>query len=140
MSSFNISQVMGPGDNDMSFQTDVFNGDNFSCWKFRITHVFKAAGLWEIVSGKETWDLDSKDFDGRKAFNRRSSKAFSILSAAVSAHVLIGFQDCEDVAAAWQRLCETNEQKAAVNRLHLRRQFFTAEMAAGSTMMEFITK
>ena len=67
---------MGPGDNDMSFKTDVFNGDNFSCWKFRITHVFKAAGLWEIVSGKETWDLDSKDFDGRKAFNRRSSKAF----------------------------------------------------------------
>ena len=139
MSFNNTQQVMGPGDNEYTVKTDIYSGENFSCWKFRMTHVFKAAGLWDIVSGDEVCPEKEKG-EEKKVFLRRSSKAYAILSSAVSTQILIGFQDCDDVATAWKRLCETHEQKAMVNKLYLRRQFFNSKMSPGSTMMEFVNQ
>ena len=86
-----------------SESVEQLNGTNWSNWKFRMEHFFKANELWEIVSGSEQIPSPEK-VEEVVRWKKADVKALSKIVLAVDNANTDYIRFCETSSEAWKEL------------------------------------
>lgn len=70
-------------ESDIKWSIDRLDGTNWPVWKFQMTHLLRAKGLWGLVNDYETIRPDASE-DQKAEFKKRQEKTFSIVALAIS--------------------------------------------------------
>uniref|UniRef100_A0AAV1VH23 DUF4219 domain-containing protein n=1 Tax=Peronospora matthiolae TaxID=2874970 RepID=A0AAV1VH23_9STRA len=116
-----------------------FAGTNFHTWKFKMQMVLEEGDLWDVVSGEVKLEHCVSTL-GQSTFKRNSRKAMAIICLAMEDSQLPLVRSAENAYDAWSRLDGHYEKKSLVNKLLLRRRFFTTMMGEGGDVLEHINK
>jgi hypothetical protein len=118
---------------------EKFSGHNFHLWKFKMQMLLEERDLWDIVTGEES-EPESKEGKAHQAWCKRSRKALATLCLNLADNQLSHIRSAKTPQEAWKKLGDIHETKSLVNRLFLRRQFFTAKMEDDEGMLLYITR
>jgi len=114
---------------------EKFDGGNFHLWKFKMHMMLSKHGLWKFIDGSATIPNDE---DQIMDYNKKATKAFTLLCEHLTDAQLAHIQYCENVKSAWETLCNVHEAKTIGNKLFLRRRFFTIKMYKGEDLFMHI--
>ena len=125
----------------VSSHIEKFDGKNFHLWKFKMQMILEDKDLWSIVCGEEVEPAD----DGPAAASipksrKRARKAYATICLSLGDNQLSLVRSAQTAREAWQKLESHYETKSLANKLFLRKQYFSATMSEGDTMMEHINK
>jgi hypothetical protein len=73
---------------------EKFDGGNFHLWKFRMCMMLSKHGLWKFVDGSATI---SDDEDEMENYNKKATKALTLLCEHLTDAQLAHIQYCENV-------------------------------------------
>lgn len=100
---------------DDKFKVPLFNGKNFSNWKFRMEVLLEEQELLNFVTEEPTTEKDKK----------RQLKCKSLIIQRIADSHLEYVKDKKSAKEIWGTLKETFEQKGVAGRLHLIRKLLT---------------
>jgi hypothetical protein len=66
------------------------------------------------------------------------TKAFALFCEHLTDAQLAQIQYCENVKSAWETLCGVHEAKTIINKLFIRRRFFTIKKQEGENLLTHI--
>ena len=94
-------------------------------------------GLWGLVKGTEVFQ-DEATTQQIADFNKRSQKTFSMIVMAISSSQLYLVTSCDGPIAAWRALRNHFERDMLVNRLLLKKQYFSTKMKQDNSVEQHI--
>lgn len=116
-----------------------FDGTNFHTWKFKMQTVLEERDLWKVASGEIKLEQLSNPMD-QSTFKRKARKTLAIICLAMEDLQLPLVNSVKDAYQAWSRLEGHFEKRSLVNKLFLRRRFFSTMMEDGDGVLEHINK
>ena len=99
------------------------DGTNWPVWKFQMTYLLQAKGIWGFVDETETLRAGATE-QQRADFKKRQEKTFSTLALAISPAQLYLITSYDTPKPAWDALCEHFEKNTLANKLLLKKQYF----------------
>ncbi|XP_073996174.1 uncharacterized protein [Rhodnius prolixus] len=96
--------------------------EDFQCWKFKITILLKANGLYGIVSGEEASPpQDHKDYN---LFVQRDAKAQKLIILSIDKIPLTHVMTCNNSKEMFKKLKEMYERDSTQQKFDLMQEFF----------------
>ncbi|UYV76233.1 hypothetical protein LAZ67_13003122 [Cordylochernes scorpioides] len=121
----------------------VFNGENFSLWKFQFRLLLEQQKLLELLEGLEikpnVVSSDSNSESSLQNWKSKDVKARMLLSQAIELRFLQPLVNCTSASQMWQKLLAIHEQKSEFTIGLLWRQFFDARLTS-ETISDYIAK
>eukprot|EP00794_Sanderia_malayensis_P011679 gene11679-12889_t len=118
-----------------------FEGKNFHLWKFKMQMILEDKDLWNIVCGEEEEPVGEGSTEASiQRFRKRARKAFATICLSLGDNQLSLVRSAQTAREAWLKLEGHYEVKSLANKLFLRKQYFSATMSEGDTMMEHVNK
>ena len=108
---------------DIKWSVDRLDETNWPVWKFQMTHLLRAKGIWGFVDETETLRAGATE-QQRADFKKRQEKTFSTLALAISPAQLYLITSYDKPKPAWDALCEHFEKNTLANKLLLKKQYF----------------
>jgi len=109
--------------------------NNFHDRKFKIEMLLTAPELWEVVKSEPT-----EEEKGKPEWKKKDDKARATICLRVTNNLLNIVRAEKTAWATWKALLQRFEHKGLANVLFLRREIFTARMAEGEPMVEYIDR
>ncbi|UYV85167.1 hypothetical protein LAZ67_X004795 [Cordylochernes scorpioides] len=121
----------------------VFNGENFSLWKFQFRLLLEQQKLLELLEGLEikpnVVSSDSNSESSLQNWKSKDVKARMLLSQAIELKFLQPLMNCTSASQMWQKLLAIHEQKSEFTIGLLWQQFFDARLTS-ETISDYIAK
>ncbi|UYV72268.1 hypothetical protein LAZ67_9002406, partial [Cordylochernes scorpioides] len=121
----------------------VFNGENFSLWKFQFRLLLEQQKLLELLEGLEikpnVVSSDSNSESSLQNWKSKDVKARMLLSQAIELRFLQPLMNCTSASQMWQKLLAIHEQKSEFTIGLLWQQFFDARLTS-ETISDYIAK
>ncbi|UYV62719.1 hypothetical protein LAZ67_2001718, partial [Cordylochernes scorpioides] len=121
----------------------VFNGENFSLWKFQFRLLLEQQKLLELLEGLEikpnVVSSDSNSDSSLQNWKSKDVKARMLLSQAIELKFLQPLMNCTSAPQMWQKLLAIHEQKSEFTIGLLWQQFFDARLTS-ETISDYIAK
>ncbi|UYV73278.1 hypothetical protein LAZ67_10002447 [Cordylochernes scorpioides] len=121
----------------------VFNGENFSLWKFQFRLLMEQQKLLELLEGLEikpnVVSSDSNSESSLQNWKSKDVKARMLLSQAIELRFLQPLMNCTSASQMWQKLLAIHEQKSEFTIGLLWQQFFDARLTS-ETINDYIAK
>ena len=114
-----------------------FDGANFHLWKFKMQMVLEERDLWDVKSGEVKPEHLTSSLDPA-TYKRKSRKAMTIICLAMEGSQLPLVRSANGAYDVWSRLEGHFEKKSLVNKLFLRRRFFTTMMDESDDVLQRI--
>ena len=90
---------------DIRWSVNRLDGTNWPVWKFQMTHLLLAKGIWGFVDETETLRAGATE-QKRADFKKRQEKTFLTLALAISPAQLHLITLYDKPKPAWDALCE----------------------------------
>ncbi|UYV81527.1 hypothetical protein LAZ67_20001435, partial [Cordylochernes scorpioides] len=128
---------------DCLSRIEVFNGENFSLWKFQFRLLLEQQKLLELLEGLEikpnVVSSDSNSESSLQNWKSKDVKARMLLSQAIELRFLQPLMNCISASQMWQKLLAIHEQKSEFTIGLLWQQFFDARLTS-ETISDYIAK
>ena len=118
---------------DIKWSVDRLDGTYWPVWKFQMTHLLRAKGIWGFVDETETLRAGATE-QQTADFKKQQEKTFSTLALAISPAQLYLITSYDKPKPVWDALCEHFEKNTLANKLLLKNQYFQMEMKEGSSI------
>ena len=117
-----------------------FNGSNYQAWKYRITQVLKAKGVFDVVDGSRTKPENAEGVNGgrTKMWLQDDAKAAAIITAALEDEHVDCVLVCDTSKEVWDTLSAMHEQKSASNVGTLEERFYSYKMVPTDTVVNHL--
>lgn len=124
----------------------MFNGKNFSNWKFRIEILMKEHGVQSfltksideypdiIIAQNDSAAVQAEKEKKKEELMGKENKCNSMLIRRISDDYLENVKDKETPKEVWSSLIATFERKGVANRMFLRRKLLTLKMIEGANL------
>ena len=132
----------------MDHKLKVFDGEEYSIWKYRMTHLLKKEGLWEMIegTGDEDTDEEAKDKKGkskeevelRRKKKRLEEKAHALIVLHISDEQNSHIMNCTNARSAWTKLEQANQAGNVTNTTILRRKLTGTKMPENGDLRKHI--
>lgn len=103
-------------------------------------HLLTGKRFCGVVSTTEAAPAGSAAADVKAAYKAKCEQAFSTLVLSVCSDVIYLIRDCESAADAWKKLEQHYERDTMANILFLKKKYFRATMAEGTTIADHVKR
>lgn len=116
---------MSKGDDDSELnKVETLTGrSNFPTWKFDLGVLLKAAGLYDIATGKSTVKIEDTA-DVKELWAKRDARAQKMIVFTVDRKNKVHLMTCETAAAMYKKLCNLYEQITTEQKVDLMQNFY----------------
>lgn len=116
-------------------------GNNYQTWKFQVTALLMANGVFDIVSGDRVMPgEEAENQNARKQWVKDNAKAMIIISTSIGESQLECLLTCTSAKQMWDQLSSIHEQKTASNKLVLTQRFHEHRMSTNDSVVQHIAK
>lgn len=115
------------------------NGSNFQTWKFQVTALLIANGVYDVVSGERTIPEEASQ-NVHKLWVKDNAKAMFLISTSIGETQLECLLTCTSAKQMWDQLSCIHEQKSASNKLVLIQRFHEYRMSANDSVVQHVAK
>lgn len=102
----------------------LIEASDFPIWKFQITVVFKAKGIYDIVKGESKLD-SCKNLEDKCVWEKRDALAQRFIITSVDRKVLLHIITCENSHDMFEKLCQIYDRDTDQQKCNLLQDFFT---------------
>ena len=113
----------------------MFDGTQFSVWKYHMEIVFEAKKVLKVVSGfgkrptpTDPTNLTPEELRQIDAWDDKNANARMFISKSISQKILGKLTSCPTAAAMWQKLCSLHLKKTPESVFTLQGKFFDYKM------------
>lgn len=124
---------------DVSQIERLTNSETYQIWKFQVTILFKAHGLWEIVSGIKKME-DLADDKEKADFERKDARAQKIIITTIDKKQLMHIFNCKSSKEMYDKLKNIYEKQTEDEKCYLMQQFFNFSYSKGTDILMHISK
>ena len=115
-----LGGISGRGSAKPTIKLQVFTGEGWHLWKFKMKSYFQWMGVWEVVSGiREKPTEEASTREEIEKWNYDELTARNILLNIVDSDRLQMLTSCEIVPEMWKTLEEKYEQNSMSNKMML---------------------
>ena len=123
----------------------MFDGVQFSVWKYHMEIVFEAKKVLRVVSGIEhrpvpvnPANITEIELQQIEAWNDKNANARMFISKSISQRILGKLTSCSTAATMWQKLCSLHLNKTPESVFTLQGKFFDYKMQSSDTISSHI--
>ena len=109
------------------FMADKLDGENWLTWKYQLTRVLKAKGLFKYVDGSEMLPGEATVAQ-TNTLESKSDKALAMITMAMNTSQLYLVTSCDKPIDAWNALKNHFERNTVGNKLLLKKSYFRSQM------------
>lgn len=120
-------------ENVEKFVADKLDGENWLTWKYQMTRLLKAKGLFKYVDGTETLSQEATE-EQKNAFESKSDKALAMITMSIKTAQLYLVTSCDKPVDAWNALKNHFERNTVGNKLLLKKSYFRSEMTESTSV------
>lgn len=115
------------------------DGKNYQAWKFQMTAILKAYGIFDLVTGTRGKPAET-DEAGVKAWQKENAKAMFLISTSVDDNQIQNLLVCDTAHGMWKKLSFIHEQRSEASKLTLTQRFHEYRMSACDSVVSHIAK
>ena len=123
----------------------MFDGTQFSIWKYHMEIVFEAKKVLRVVSGQDKChvpvnltDISPQELIQIESWHEKNANARMFISKSITQKILGKLTSCTTAIAMWQKLCSLHLKKTPDSVFILQGKFFDYKMSSADDISSHV--